>query len=178
MVRNWVTLLVLCLSPIEASEIQKKTFDDAKSFAKEQLKLAKQEFQKKLENEKLKAFSDDEILIFASFSLPDNIWLELSQEANEFGARIIVRGLPENSFKKFSSRLYTLQKRGMSASVDIDPELFQKYGITKVPSFVVKDTKGFDKVSGSISLEYFLEKSAKDGDSLLSKYAVEKRREN
>lgn len=154
------------------------SFDAYKSFAKEQLKLAKQEFQKKIENEKLTAFSDDEILIFASFSLPDNIWLELSKEAKEFGARIVVRGLPDNSFKKFSSRLYTLQKRGMSASVDIDPELFQKYGITKVPSFVVKDTKGFDKVSGSISLEYFLEKSAKDGDSLLSKYAVEKRREN
>lgn len=178
MVRIWVTLLVLCFSSIGASEVQKKTFDDAKAFAKEQLQLAKQEFQKKLENEKLKAFSEDEILIFASFSLPDNIWLELSKEAKEFGARIVVRGLPDNSFKKFSSRLHALQKRGMSASVDIDPELFQKYGITKVPSFVVKDTKGFDKVSGSISLEYFLEKSARDGDSLLSKYAVEKRRKN
>lgn len=178
MVRNWVTLLILSFSSIGASEVQKKNFDDAKAFAKEQLRLAKQEFEKKIEDEKLSVFSDDEILIFASFSLPDNIWLELSKEAKEYGARIVVRGLPENSFKKFSSKLYALQKKGMNASVDIDPELFQKYEITKVPSFVVKDAKGFDKVSGSISLDYFLEKSARDGDSILSKYAVKKRRRN
>lgn len=155
------------------SPYQEKIFEDAKEWVRSQLRLAKKEFTKENGTEETQEnLFEGKLLIFVSFSMPDNIWLELSQEAKKYGAILVVRGLPKNSFVVFSKKLLSLRKKGMDADVDIDPEAFQKYKIKQVPSFVIEDSKNYDKVSGNISLGYFLERASSMGDSILAKHLL------
>lgn len=100
--------------------------------------------------------SDPNILIFISFSVPDNTWIQLSRELEGGRGVFVLRGLPNNSFNEFASKILDLKNKGMTASVTVDPKLFQEYDIDKAPTFVFRDKEGFDKVSGNISLRYAL----------------------
>lgn len=97
---------------------------------------------------------DPDLFIFLSFSVPESTWIDLSNELKNYNGAIILRGLPNNSFKEFANRIYHLRAQGVSSPIQIDPRLFEAYDIQVVPSFVAKGKEGFDKVSGNISLEY------------------------
>lgn len=97
------------------------------------------------------------LLAFVSFSMPDETLLSLAKEIEQFGGVLVLRGLPENSFKELAKRLLLLKEKGLTASFQINPKLFYEYEITNVPAFVLLGKQGFDKVSGNISLEYALE---------------------
>ncbi len=94
------------------------------------------------------------ILIFISFSVPENIWLSLSEEMKNHQAVFVLRGLPDNSFKLLAQRIAYLKKKGMEASVQIHPNLFKEYEIQSVPTFVFTDADKIHKISGSVSLSY------------------------
>ncbi len=166
------SLLSLLFGLSYGSIPQQKTFEDAKSWVKSQIRSAKKNFP--IENKLSKATNpfEGQLLIFASFSMPDSVWLELSQEAKIYRATIVMRGIPDNSFQAFSKKLLSLQKKGMDADVEIDPKKFKQYRIRQVPSFVIADSKTHDKVSGNISLKYFLEKASEEGESILAKHII------
>ena len=98
------------------------------------------------------------LYIFVSFSMPDDAWLLLSKEVEKTGGIFVLRGLPNNSFKQLAEKLYALRLNGVNATVQVDPRLFHKYNIEKVPSFVTVDENDFDKLSGNVTLAYALEK--------------------
>ncbi|NGX52238.1 MAG: hypothetical protein KR126chlam5_00534 [Candidatus Anoxychlamydiales bacterium] len=97
------------------------------------------------------------VYIFISFSVPENTWLELDRTTSPINKIFVVRGIPNNSFEAFEKQIAALKDTGFSSSVEINPELFHKYEIKNVPSFVVTDGGSFKKVSGNISLQTALE---------------------
>jgi conjugal transfer pilus assembly protein TrbC len=100
------------------------------------------------------------LYVFMSFSVPDEAWLALSEEIVQKNGIMVLRGLPGNSFQELAKKIHSLRSRGMKATVQIDPMLFSRFNIDKVPSFVKTTSKGFYKVSGNVSLRFALEKIA------------------
>lgn len=109
-------------------------------------------------NSQIQSDLDPSLYIFVSFSMPREALLSLSKEVEKLGGVMVLRGLPENSFKQLAVSLHRLRKQGLSSTVQVDPRLFSKYGITNVPAFVVKQDGGFDKLAGNVSLAFALEK--------------------
>ena len=105
------------------------------------------------------------LMVFMSLSVPEQIWLDLSKEINKAGGVFVLRGLPNNSFKNLATVLLKLKERGMEAPIQLHPQLFEEYSIDQVPTFVVRDGKKFDKISGAISLSSALEKINEKGDA-------------
>lgn len=102
--------------------------------------------------------TESAFLVFISLGMLDEVLLSLANDAEGVGGLFVIRGLPNNSFKDFAKRMLQLKEKGLAAPIQIDPALFHKYGVTCVPTFVLKtDEAKFDKVSGNVSIEYVLE---------------------
>jgi len=101
------------------------------------------------------------IMIFVSFSIPENIWLQLSEEAKSKDAVFVLKGLPNDSFSGLAKKVLTLKKKGFSSDIQIDPTKFDKHGIEKVPAFVVGGTK---KIYGAVPLNYVLSRIQQEGN--------------
>ena len=95
---------------------------------------------------------------FVSFSMPEALWIQMSRELERIGGSFILRGMPNNSFQDFLSKAMDLRKRGVDVPIRIDPDSFEKYGVTAVPTFVLLKEEGFEKVVGNVSIAYALEK--------------------
>ena len=117
-----------------------------------------------------KSYTD--FLIFASFSLGEKHLEDLIKSASEYKGVVILRGLKNGSFRETAEFIskFTKEKEG----VLIDPNLFKEYQILKVPSFVITKPCGdgglsnckvvFDKLTGSVSPRYALEKFKERGE--------------
>lgn len=94
-----------------------------------------------------------EILVFVSFSMPELSLKELSREAGKHNAKLILRGLYRESFRKTAKKILEIDKKGMG--LEIDPKLFKRYGIKQVPTFVlIEGEKEIGRLSGNVRLEY------------------------
>lgn len=109
---------------------------------------------------------ESEILIFASFSIPDESLKALSDQARQRGCRLIMRGLYENSFQKTRTKALEL-----GVSFEIDPNLFEAFNIKSVPTFIQGRVekgrlilKDHDRLVGNVSLNYVLEGFLKEGE--------------
>lgn len=103
----------------------------------------------------------DKVLVFVSSSMPKESLRELFYEAQKIGARLVFRGLIENSFKETQSYF-----RNLKINADIDPLVFEEYAITHVPTFLVQDKSSGKKdiLKGNISLREALIKFKDRGD--------------
>jgi type-F conjugative transfer system pilin assembly protein TrbC len=105
------------------------------------------------------------ILIFVSFSMPKSLLWSYQEQARLYGARVVVRGLVDNDFKKTVQAMDLGE--GKIMTLDVNPMLFKDYAITKVPSVVIAGGEGSgqaeDKFTGTISLTYALEESMARG---------------
>ncbi|MHB1948902.1 MAG: type-F conjugative transfer system pilin assembly protein TrbC [Gammaproteobacteria bacterium] len=129
------------------------------------------------------------ILIFISFSMPKESIKGWMNEAKKTGASVIVRGLINNSFKDTVKTLTELAQDNRGG-VQLDPTLFQRYQIEKVPAVVVVDNvrclpnqsckENYDVVYGDITLSYALNKIANQNDdlSIIARQAIIKLRDN
>lgn len=100
-----------------------------------------------------KTMEEDNILIFVSFSMPNIVISELSSQARKYGAKLILRGLHEQSFGKTAKKILEIHKDGVK--LDINPELFKKHKIKKVPTFIlIRKGEEVSRLSGNVSLEY------------------------
>jgi type-F conjugative transfer system pilin assembly protein TrbC len=112
------------------------------------------------------------LLVFVSFSIPLPTLKALGSQVNAVGGNLVLRGLVKGSFKETAAKIKELQEE-----ILIDPTLFESYGISSVPTFVLRsEGKGSaggsssgltpeDKLlSGNVSLEYALEQFALSGD--------------
>lgn len=97
--------------------------------------------------------SQSQIYIFVSFSMPDSALKSYYIEAEQAGAKLVMRGLKNNSF------LDTKVKADeINISFNIDPNLFEEYQITSVPAIIVNsEGKGVKRLTGHISLHDALE---------------------
>lgn len=114
------------------------------------------------------------VMIFVSFSMPKESLKEWMMEANEIHAPLIIRGLVKNSFKETTNQVASLLTNHQGG-VQLDPELFKRFGIRQVPAVVVTDTNclpsqtcTFDVIYGDVTLAYALEKIAHADDTVSS----------
>lgn len=103
-----------------------------------------------------------EIIAFVSFSMPRESIKQWLGEAELYGASLNIRGLIENSMPKTMTRLQQLiDENHNQGGINIDPELFELYGIQKVPAVIVRQHPGedspFDIVYGTSSIKEALQ---------------------
>lgn len=152
------------------SEVSNRVDEDAVAWLKEKLVQSKAQNENKEQIVKnivnvprqcLKnttSVSDSyQVIIFISLSVPEAIWLQLSEELKKIGGIFVLRGLPNNSFKSLAYHLLNLKRKGIEAPIQIHPQLFKEHGIEKVPAFLVRNEHGFNKLSGNVSLKYALD---------------------
>ncbi len=111
------------------------------------------------------ADQQQDLIICVSFSMTDQALLSLAEELESLGGVLILRGLPDNSFKELAKRLTSLKNKGLQAAIQINPQLFQDYNITQVPTFILREEKEWYKLSGHVSLDYALEQFEKEKSS-------------
>ena len=106
------------------------------------------------------------VIVFISLSMPDSSLKSLFKEAEACGARIVIRGLINNSFAQTSQKLQNLK-----ISVDIDPPLFEEFKIEHVPVYVHcklssegPQVQNHDRVLGNVTLLHALEQFKEKGE--------------
>ena len=104
----------------------------------------------------------DGFKIFISFSMAKSQIEKLGQIARKVGAKLVIRGLKNNSFQETIDYSKSIGKEG--AAIDIDPKSFKQFDIKLVPSFVVSSGDKFDKITGNVSTRYALETFASKGE--------------
>jgi type-F conjugative transfer system pilin assembly protein TrbC len=95
-------------------------------------------------------------LVFVSSSMPKTSLQQLALEAKAKGARLIIRGMVNNSMKDT-----VLLVKEINHPLDIDPKLFKKYRVTQVPTFVIphedQGNNEWHVIRGNISLGFALD---------------------
>ncbi|HBN23074.1 MAG TPA: type-F conjugative transfer system pilin assembly protein TrbC [Holosporales bacterium] len=120
-----------------------------------------------LDSPKARYQGDKGLYIFVSLSLPDEILKALSEQAKAMGGNLVIQGLENNSFKETQARLRTL-----GIPIDIDPTLFERFEVKRVPTFVLTEVKEgeiqgpYDKVTGNVSARSAVELFAVEGELL------------
>ena len=140
--------------------LTKKTSPQAISEVSLQGETAKREnrcassFREETEIEANTQKREDEILVFVSFSMSLETLKALASEAQRYNARLVIRGLIDNSFKKTTEKLMDFP-----SGLEINPSLFKEFQIDKVPTFILMDAgKEQHRLSGNITLSYAAEK--------------------
>lgn len=108
------------------------------------------------------------VLIFVSFAMPEATLQRLVDQAARAGATLVLRGLVNGSIRDTVTRMQALIG-SRRVAVQIDPEAFDRYGITRTPTFVVAVNGAtpatcaagvcsaphqYAKVAGDVTLEY------------------------
>jgi len=93
------------------------------------------------------------ILIFVSFSMPKASLIELNNQAKQYNAKLILRGVYKNSFLKMKEKILEINSNGLTA--DIDPQAFKQYNIMQVPTFVLlKNGEEVGRLVGNVTLDF------------------------
>ena len=114
---------------------------------------------------------DTDFFIFTSFSTGEKNIEHLIKSAIKYNGIVVMRGFKEGSIIKTTTALSKfIEKTG--GGVIIDPVLFKKYKIKRVPSFVLTRAcdgvgsckKKYDVLRGNVSPRYALEKFSTQGE--------------
>ena len=105
-----------------------------------------------------------EAIYFVSLGIPEEGLLPMLADARRFGIPATLRGLLDNDFRKTASAMFELSKKDKQAGVQIDPTLYQQYGIKAVPALVVTCGGRFDVLYGSLPVKQALEEVKQRGD--------------
>ncbi len=96
-------------------------------------------------------------LAFVSLSLPEASFKEISSHLEKIEGQFVFRGIPNHSFEGFLKVIIGFREKGILAPIIVDPESFEEYDVTEVPTFVLIQGKTFKKVIGNVSIPYVLE---------------------
>jgi conjugal transfer pilus assembly protein TrbC len=115
--------------------------------------------------------SEPTMLVFISFSMPEATLRRLVSQATSAQASLVIRGLVNNSLKETVAKAQRLIGE-RKVSFQIDPLAFDRFGVTKAPSFVLlrrgAEARSCDAgscfaadayvmASGDVSIRYALE---------------------
>ncbi len=110
----------------------------------------------------------EDLLIFASFSMPPESLRRLVRQASQVGASVVLRGLKGNSLKETAAAIQALGEG--TGHVIVHPKAFTQYKIEAVPAVVLArpesgqqlDAQGcalpgtYTSIAGDVSLPYAL----------------------
>jgi type-F conjugative transfer system pilin assembly protein TrbC len=105
------------------------------------------------------------LMVFVSFSMPQNSMQQLSYQVMKAGGVLVFRGMHQGSLKKTVNLMQSLSEKGVSAI--IHPKLFTQFHVSQMPTFILlSDTKQTtDKLAGNVPLEFALRSFADSGDN-------------
>jgi len=127
---------------------------------------------KRYQNKAQAAVRADDLVVFASFSMPTESLRTLVISVTKLGGSVALRGFKNDSYRQ---TLQAIAALGVpSASISVNPKAFDQYQITAVPTFVLTkrsaqealDANGcslaesFVAISGDVSLAYALRQIA------------------
>lgn len=133
----------------------------------------------------LKPESPSGLFIAVSLSMPQASLNRLAEQATKTGGRLTIRGLIDNSLKKTVEATADMVKAHPGLQFEIDPRVFQRYRIQRVPTFVLAlgdpsdpsckskcdASDQFVIVSGDVSLAYALEQISRHGPARFQRLA-------
>lgn len=109
-----------------------------------------------------------DFIIFVSFSMPKDKLIELSRQAKETGAVLVVRGFVNGSMMQTKQAALDVNKAGVPW--EVNPELFKAFKVEAVPTFVVASAEAesvldtgcspeatYTSVTGNISAQLALD---------------------
>ncbi len=105
-----------------------------------------------------------ELKVYISLNMPRDSLAAISREVEKVGGKMVLRGLPNNSFSQLSSEIRTLRREGVKANIIIDPKAFQIHRIKEVPCFMLQDGDKVDYILGNISLSFALKLMHEKGE--------------
>lgn len=115
--------------------------------------------------------AEPKVLIFVSFAMPEPTLQRLVDQAARAGATLVLRGLVNGSIRDTATRVQALIG-SRRVAVQIGPEAFDRYGVTRTPTFVLAlDRSGteacgsracgstplFTMVAGDVTLEHAMQ---------------------
>ena len=119
------------------------------------------------------------LMLALTLSMPEEILREYAKQAEESGARIILRGVPEGSSVPKVAAMVARINHGAKAEWSIDPPLFRRFKIEKVPALFLVDEEtaqklenecappgSFLEVDGEISIRQALSVMSQDRSNL------------
>ena len=77
------------------------------------------------------------VIIFVSFSMSDESISSYLHDARKIHASVVIRGLINNSFKDTFLKMTNIVKQAGGGGVELNPPLFKKFSITRVPAVVL-----------------------------------------
>lgn len=101
--------------------------------------------------------------VFISLSMPKPSIKQLLDQSKELNAQVVLRGFINNSHKTTAEIMQDLVTTSQYGLI-VDPELFTKYQITKVPTFVIVRAVHYDKLSGNISWQEAIDIITRKGE--------------
>lgn len=126
-----------------------------------------------------------DLILFLSFSMPDDELAEYSRQAKEAGAVIVLRGMWQGSVTKTQQKAYQVNKP--IAQWDINPGVFRKFKVDRVPAIILADAKqsqvledgcaqpgSYLRVDGTIAVRQALLLMRQQGEGSLAKEAADR----
>lgn len=162
---------------LSANSPSMKGFSFSKEASKEFLDYATGE--KKMSDPSARKY---ELFVAVSMSMPPDLIKAYTQQAREYGATLVLRGLHKNSLEETKRAVIPLNIGHVN--FEVNPAVFTKFKITKVPSVVLADSVGsgvledgcakegeYLKVDGDASIHYALVMMKQVGEGHLASLA-------
>jgi conjugal transfer pilus assembly protein TrbC len=105
------------------------------------------------------------VYVFVSFSIPENLLEETLKESSRLNFSVYLNGLYQDSMTETAKKITMLSQRIPNLNVQIDPTLFERFGIQQVPAVVVDNNKNFDVIYGHLSIKEGLDRMLGRSDS-------------
>jgi type-F conjugative transfer system pilin assembly protein TrbC len=175
-------ILIFCILSFSISHTNADSTHNLK-FLKQYFNQYKNFFQSSKNKNNLNS-SNANLYIFVSSSMSEELLKNYAKEAKDYNAILVFNGLPDNSFKKLKKLIEKLSDfNKIKFAAVIDDELFRKFNINLVPSFVLSEEDIFsakvlfDKLDGNIGVKRALNIFNKGGDlkSLAFNYLKQKK---
>lgn len=115
-------------------------------------------------------------LVFVSFSMPEPLIVDYLKQAKRWNAQVVLRGAINGDIPTTFARVQALIEKHDVQGVMIDPTLFQRFGIQRVPAMVLPleplkpceaqgcGTPKHIKAFGDVSIDSFLQTVTRLGD--------------
>lgn len=110
-----------------------------------------------------KASAEANYYIFISSSMHQEHIKSIIREGKRLGAVVVLQGLVNDSFLNTQKYFKTIIK-DTDGGVTINPPLFKKFNVTRVPCFVLARGDKFDKIGGTMTAEWALNKFQEAGE--------------
>lgn len=101
--------------------------------------------------------------VFISSSMPKQSLMQILEQSKKINAEVVLRGFINDSYKVTTQSFKDLINM-TQYGVIVDPELFTKYQITKVPTFVIAKGDKYDKLAGNISWQEAIDIITRKGE--------------